>query len=68
MKGRGHINLSAIMAHGICKIKDGWVHEDSVWVQSDEGRKLRISASQYRSEGYKPPIEELPECKGNQRA
>ena len=56
------------MAHGIRKIKDGWVHEDSVWVQSDEGRKLRISASQYRLEGYKPPIEELPECKGNQHA
>jgi hypothetical protein len=56
------------MTQGICKIKDGWVNEYSVWVRSDEGRKLRISESQYRSEGYKPPVELLPECRGEQHA
>jgi hypothetical protein len=49
-------------AHGICKITNGWVHQDSVWVQYDDGERLEIPASQYREESYQPPIEALPEC------
>ena len=51
-------------AHGICKITNGWVHEDSVWVQYDDGERLEIPASQYRGESYQPPIDALPECSG----
>jgi hypothetical protein len=54
-------------ARGICKIKDGWVHQDSVWVEYDDGKRLEIPASQYESEGYQPPIELLPQCSGQQR-
>ena len=56
------------MAYGICKTKDGWPHEDAVWVQFDDGKRLKISASQYRWEGFKLPIKQLPECKGEQHA
>jgi hypothetical protein len=55
-------------ARGICKIRNGWVHQDSVWVQYDDGNRLEIPASQYRDAGYQPPIEALPECKGEQHA
>jgi hypothetical protein len=55
-------------AYGICRIANGWVHQDSVWVQYDDGKKLEIPASQYREHGYKPSIELLPECKGEQNA
>ena len=53
-------------AHGICKVKGGWVHEDSVWVQYDDGKKLQIPASQYDTEGYQPSIGLLRECTGEQ--
>jgi len=56
------------MAHGICKIKNGWVRQDSVWVEYDNGKRLEIAANQYRVEGHKPPIDQLPECKGEQHA
>jgi hypothetical protein len=55
-------------ARGICKVKDGWVHQDSVWVQYDDGNRLEIPASQYGSEGNQPPIAQLPECAGQQHA
>ena len=58
----GYIDFMA--THGICKITNGWVHEDSVWVQYDDGERLEIPASQYREESYQPPIEALPECSG----
>jgi hypothetical protein len=51
-------------AKGICKIKNGWVHQDSVWVRYDDGKKLEIPASQYAEQGFQPPIAQLPECKG----
>jgi hypothetical protein len=51
-------------AKGICKIKNGWVHQDSVWVRYDDGKKLEIPASQYAEQGFQPPIEQLSECKG----
>jgi hypothetical protein len=55
----------ALMAtKGICKIKNGWVHQDSVWVRYDDGKRLEIPASQYAEQGFQPPIAELPECKG----
>ena len=57
-----------VMAYGIGKIKDGWPHDDAVWVQFDDGKRLKIPASQYRWEGFKPPIKQLPECKGEQHA
>jgi hypothetical protein len=53
---------------GICKIKNGWVHQDSVWVHYDDGKRLEIPASQYMSEGYQPPIGQLTECTGQQNA
>ena len=56
------------MTEGICKIKDGWVDEDSVWVRYDDGKKLEIPASQYAQEGYKPALALLPECQGEQDA
>jgi len=49
---------------GICKIKNGWVHQDSVWVRYDDGKKLEIPASQYVEQRFQPPIEQLAECKG----
>jgi hypothetical protein len=51
-------------AKGICKIKNGWVHQDSVWVRYDDGKKVEIPASQYVEQGFQPPIAELAECKG----
>jgi len=56
--------IGFMATHGICKITNGWVHQDSVWVQYDDGERLEIPASQYREESYQPPIEALPECSG----
>jgi len=55
-----------VMAHGICKVRGGWVHQDSVWVRYDDGKILEIPAAQYREEGYRPLIQQLSECKGEQ--
>ena len=54
------------MARGICKIKNGWANQDSVWVRYDEGQKLEIPEDKYRAAGHQPPFEQLPECKGEQ--
>jgi hypothetical protein len=54
--------------HGICRVMNGWIQDDTVWILHDDGKKLEIKASQYEKEGYQPPIKELPECKGQQNA
>src|SRR4029077_20506540 len=65
MAGRQPQRPPALMAtKGICKIKNGWVHQDSVWVRYDDGKRLEIPASQYAEQGFQPPIAQLPECKG----
>jgi hypothetical protein len=33
---------------GVCRIKDGWEDEDSVWVEyHDDGQRQEISATRY---------------------
>jgi len=56
------------MARGICKITNGWANQDSVWVLYDDGKQLEVPAETYRAAGYEPPLERLPECKGEQDA
>ncbi|MCI0557852.1 MAG: hypothetical protein MN733_05105 [Nitrososphaera sp.] len=56
------------MAKGICKITGGWATQDSVWVEYSDGKRLEVSEEKYRDAGYEPPIEKLPECKGEQDA
>lgn len=56
------------MAHGICKIKNGCVYQDSVWVEYDNGKRFEIPANLYRVERHKPSVDQLPECKGEQDA
>jgi hypothetical protein len=50
------------LAEGRCKIKDGWTTQDSVIVKYEDGTENDIPESQYRSLGYQPPVEKLPEC------
>lgn len=53
------------MAKGLCRIKDGWDnehHEDSVWVEYEDGQRQEISAKRYVKQGYKPPLDGLPPC------
>jgi hypothetical protein len=47
------------VARGICKIKNGWGAQDSVWVQYGASVKFEISEHQYRTKGHEPPFEEL---------
>jgi hypothetical protein len=54
------------MARGICKIKNGWGAQDSVWVQYGASAKFEISEHQYRAKGHEPSFEELPEGNGEQ--
>jgi hypothetical protein len=54
--------------HGICRVMNGWIQDDTVWILHDDGKKLEIKASQYEKEGYQPPIKQLPECDGQQNA
>ena len=56
------------MARGICKIKDGWGNQDSAWVSYDDGTKLEVPEDRYRDQGYQPPFDQLPECRGEQNA
>jgi hypothetical protein len=60
--------LRVMAPQGICKIKDGWVHQDSVWVLYPDGERIEIPANRYMEQGYLPPIEALPACKGEQHA
>jgi hypothetical protein len=62
--GQPQCYIGFMAAHGICKITNGWVHQDSVWVQYNDGERLEIPASQYREENYQPPIDALPGCSG----
>jgi hypothetical protein len=48
------------MAKGIFRIKDGFATEHSAWVRYDDANELEISETQYRSQDYEPPFEELP--------
>ena len=50
------------MAKGLCRIKDGWTNEDSVWVEYDDGQRQEIPASRYVKQGYGPPLGQLPPC------
>jgi hypothetical protein len=50
------------MVTGICRIRNGWVNQDSVRVRYDNGTTIEISAGYYVASRYKPPLEELPEC------
>jgi len=54
--------------HGTCRVMNGWIRDDTVWVQYDDGKKLEIPLSQYQKEGHQPPFDKLPECKGKQSA
>ncbi|MGY4155587.1 hypothetical protein ACVINW_001429 [Bradyrhizobium sp. USDA 4461] len=56
----------ATMAHGICKITNGWGNQDSAWVRYGDGTKLEVPEDKYREAGHTPPFEQLPECKGEQ--
>lgn len=47
---------------GSCKIKNGWVNEDSVRVRYSDGRTLEIPATQYKDMGYLPHFDELDWC------
>jgi hypothetical protein len=51
------------MAKGLCRVKDGWATQDSVWVEYDDGSRMEVPEEQYRSQGYQPPFDNLPFCK-----
>ncbi len=48
------------MAKGIYKIKGGWGDQDSVMVKYAHGAEMEIPASQYVTQGHRPPIDALP--------
>ena len=56
------------MARGICKIKNGWVTQDSAWVRYDDHTFLEVPEDKYREAGHQPPFEQLPECSGEHEA
>ncbi len=58
-------------AHGIYRIRDGWVNEHSAVVKFDDGNEVEIPESRYRgrwpdgpmlyrTQGYMPAFDELP--------
>ncbi|UVK49908.1 hypothetical protein DBIPINDM_008031 (plasmid) [Mesorhizobium sp. AR02] len=53
------------MVAGVCKIKDGWATQDSVWIRYGDGKELEIPASEYEAKGYQPEIDDLPACPPN---
>ena len=53
-------------AKGICKIKNGWVHQDSVWVQYDDGKKLEIPAGQYAEQGFSASYRAVARMQGRE--
>lgn len=53
------------MANGLYRTKNGWANEDSVRVRYDDGKELDVPASQYITDGYDPPLEELPWSNGD---
>jgi hypothetical protein len=55
------------MAQGICKIVNGWGNQDSAWIRYSDGKTLEITEDRYRTNGYQPPFEDLPECQGGQK-
>jgi hypothetical protein len=58
--------LPGMATHGICRVMNGWIRDDTVWVRYDDGKRLEISLSEYQKEGHQPPFDQLPECKGQQ--
>lgn len=53
------------MAIGICRIKNGWATQDSVWVRYGDGKELEMPAREYEAKAYAPGIDDLPACPPN---
>ena len=51
---------------GICRVMNGWVRDDTVWVRHDNRQKFEIALNQYQKEGLDPPFDQLAECEGQQ--
>jgi len=53
---------------GICKYQDESGAVVAVAVLNREGKPDRVSPEQYRSQGFQPPLDQVPPCGGRPAA
>ena len=53
------------MPHGVCRVKDGYGDQHSVWVRYSDDHEMEVAERYYREQEYEPEFEELPWCGAN---